>query len=197
MLFLPSEGAGSGSLPVSSVTAYVGLGSNMGDAEAHLAAGRAALASFPGVSILALSPVYRTEPQGKRDQPFFANQVLSLSCDTGATPLGLLERLLETETALGRVRVPGEQFGPRVLDLDLLLFGNERMVTGRLTLPHPRMLERAFVLVPLSDIAPELVLPQGIRLAEALKRVAFSIQDDIIYQATPPKETSACGNGYS
>lgn len=181
--------------PAGCGTAYVGLGSNLGDTAKNLAAGREAVASFPDVTIRACSPVYRTEPQGKGDQPFFANQVLALACGPRVTALGLLEKLLHAETALGRVRVAGERFAPRVLDLDLLLFGNESMVTRRLTLPHPRMLERAFVLVPLSDIAPDLILPQGLRLADALERVDFTLCDDIIYQATPPKETSACGNG--
>lgn len=159
-------------------TAFICLGSNMGDTVAHLAAARAAVAALPGVSLAAVSPLYRTEPQGLREQPFFLNQAARLAVTV--PPLDLLQALLGIEDALGRVR--GLRFGPRVLDLDLLLFGNTCMDNERLTLPHPRMLERAFVLVPLADLVPDLVLPQGMTVREALADVPFLLKGDIIYQ---------------
>ncbi len=160
------------------VTAYISLGSNMGDTAANLAAARAAVAALPGVSLIAASPLYRTEPQGLRDQPFFLNQAARLAVTV--SPLDLLSALLGIEDSLGRVR--GLRFGPRPLDLDLLLFGNTCMDNERLTLPHPRMLDRAFVLVPLADLAPDLVLPRGMTVRAALSALAFTLKDGIIYQ---------------
>lgn len=166
-------------MPVpAAVPAYVSLGSNLGDSAAHLAFAREALAALPGVELCAASPLYRTEPQGFLDQPFFLNQVLGLRVTLG--PLDLLDALLAVENARGRRR--DIRFGPRTLDLDLLLFGNACMDNERLTLPHPRMLERAFVLAPLADIAADLVLPSGITVREALERTDFSLAGDIIYQ---------------
>lgn len=158
--------------------AYVGLGSNLGDPAAQLARARAAVAALPASVLLAVSPLYRTEPQGLREQPFFLNQVVSLQ--TGLAPLALLEALLDIEKRQGRVR--GQRFGPRTLDLDLLLFGDLCMSDERLALPHPRMLERAFVLLPLADIAPNLVIVQDLTVREALGRVKFTLSGDIIHQ---------------
>ena len=164
--------------PADPVTAFIGLGSNMGDPAANLAAALDAVAALPGVSLAAVSPLYRTEPQGVREQPFFLNQIARLVVTI--PPLELLAALLGIEDGLGRVR--GLRFGPRVLDLDLLLFGNTCMDNERLTLPHPRMLERAFVLVPLADLAPDLVLPQGLTVREALSRLTFTLRGNSIFQ---------------
>lgn len=168
---------------ISPVTAYVGLGSNLGDGAVRLAAAREAVAAFIGLRPGAASSLYRTEPQGFRDQPFFTNQVLQLHCDPALRPDALLDRLLKAESALGRVREGVARFGPRTVDLDLLLFGNEVMNSQRLTLPHPRMLERAFVLVPLAEIAPDLRLPQGTSVRSALGRLPYRLEGDVIYQA--------------
>ena len=165
--------------------AYVGLGSNLGDGPALLAAAREALAALPGVSLSRASSLYRTEPQGVRDQPFFTNQALELACGPDMRAEALLEALLATEHALGRVRQGAVRFGPRTVDLDLLLFGNEVMNSERLTLPHPRMLERAFVLVPLAEIAPDLMLPQGMSVAEALGLLRYRRQGNVICQEQP------------
>ena len=100
-------------------------------------------------------------------------------------PEALLDMMLDAENSLGRVRESGRRFGPRTVDLDLLLFGNEVMNTERLTLPHPRMLERAFVLVPLAEIAPDFVLPHGLSVAEALGRLDYRQQGGILYQGGP------------
>ena len=165
--------------------AYVGLGSNLGDGPALLAAAREALAALPGVSLSRASSLYLTEPQGVRDQPFFTNQALELACGPDMRAGALLEALLATEQTLGRVRRGAVRFGPRTVDLDLLLFGNEVMNSERLTLPHPRMLERAFVLVPLAEIAPDLMLPQGMSVAEALGRLRYRRQGNVICQDSP------------
>jgi len=164
------------------VTAYVGLGSNLGNSAGSLSAARSALAVLPGVTVARFSSVYRTEPQGLKEQPFFLNQVGELLCSPEATPEGVLEALLATETALGRTRAGETRFGPRVIDLDLLLFGNVRMTKLRLSLPHPRMLERAFVLLPLAELAPDLRLPQGIPVREALDGVRYRMEGGVIFQ---------------
>ena len=167
------------------ITAYVGLGSNLGDGPALLAAAREALAALPGVSLSRASSLYLTEPQGVRDQPFFTNQALELACGPDMRAGALLEALMATEQTLGRVRQGAVRFGPRTVDLDLLLFGNEVMNSERLTLPHPRMLERAFVLVPLAEIAPDLMLPQGMSVAEALGLLRYRRQGNVICQEQP------------
>lgn len=172
--------------------AYLGLGSNLGDPVANLAAARERLARVPGLTVEAASPLYRTEPQGVRDQPWFANQVLQVLYN-GPGALDLLAALLDIEKGMGRVRAEksgaGEcgacdapRFGPRTLDLDLLLFGNETRNAEPLILPHPRMRERAFVLVPLADLAPDLVFPDGEPLPACLARLAYRLDGDRIYQ---------------
>lgn len=151
----------------------------------------AALAALSGVVVGAVSSVYRTEPQGYRDQPWFANQVVRLECDPDMTPEGLLDRLLAVERMLGRRRAydparespdSAARYAPRTIDIDLLLFGDAVRDTPRLTLPHPRMRQRAFVLVPLHEIAPELAFPDGQSLIHALKSLTFTLDDGCIGQ---------------
>lgn len=166
----------------SGTPAYVGLGSNLGDGPALFTAALKALAAFSEVEVQSLSSLYLTEPQGDRQQPFFRNQVAALRCAPELGPGELLEKLLAVEDSLGRVREAGRPCGPRSIDLDLLLYGQERVHCPRLILPHPRMLERAFVLIPLAEIAPELELPQGMRVNEALARLRYRLEDGIIYQ---------------
>jgi 2-amino-4-hydroxy-6-hydroxymethyldihydropteridine diphosphokinase len=134
-------------------TVYLALGSNLGDRASNLRDARAALA--PDFVIEAASSIYETEPAYVLDQPRFYNQVLRAS--TNLPPLAALRSLKDIEAALGRVA--GVRFGPRLIDLDLLLHGTTTMDTPELTLPHPRLAERPFVLVPLADIAPDLVHP--------------------------------------
>ncbi|MGZ8783463.1 MAG: 2-amino-4-hydroxy-6-hydroxymethyldihydropteridine diphosphokinase [Gaiellaceae bacterium] len=131
-------------------TAYIGLGSNLGDREATI---RAALAALPGV--VAVSELRETEPVGVVDQPPFLNGAAAL--DTELSPRALLDALLAVERELGRVR--DERWGPRTLDLDLLLYGTETIEEPGLTVPHPRLHERRFALEPLLDLDPELVVP--------------------------------------
>ena len=161
---------------------FVGLGSNTDNPPQRLAAARKALSALPGLQVLATSPVYKTEPQGKKEQPWFHNQVTHLACGPRWSAPALLEALLAIEVALGRQRQGEERFGPRRIDLDLLLFGTELCNNERLCLPHPRMFERAFVLAPLHDIAPELVFPDGRSLQSRLAALPYRLQADCIYQ---------------
>ena len=161
---------------------FIGLGSNMDNPPQRLATARSALAALPGVRLLAVSPVYRTEPQGNKNQPWFHNQVAHLACGPQWSAPALLDALLAVEAALGRQRRGEARRGPRRIDLDLLLFGTELCKNERLCLPHPRMFERAFVLVPLQNIAPELVLPDGRSLQRCLAALSYRLQADCIYQ---------------
>lgn len=148
--------------------AFVALGGNLGDTHAYLRQALAALASLPQTRLLASSRFYRTPPWGVREQPPFLNAAAAL--DTSLAPHALLDALLDIERAAGRVR-EGERWGPRTLDLDLLHMDGVRLHDDRLTLPHPRIAERAFVLLPLAELAPDLDLPgQGEvdRLLDAL-----------------------------
>lgn len=133
-------------------TAYVALGSNLGDRAALLRAALVALQRGGDVQVVTESAVYETAPVGGPEQPDYLNMVVAVA--TALEPEGLLERCLAIEAEHGRVR--RERWGPRTLDLDLLAFGAAERRSERLTLPHPRMAERAFVLVPLAEIAPEL-----------------------------------------
>ncbi|MDR2800755.1 MAG: 2-amino-4-hydroxy-6-hydroxymethyldihydropteridine diphosphokinase [Desulfovibrio sp.] len=161
--------------------AYISLGANLGDAAGTIHRALEAVAALPYLEISAVSPQYLSEPQNFKDQPFFVNQVAALVCAPVATALGLLADLLRIEDGLGRAR-GGRRFGPRRIDLDLLLFGKEVMNDPRLILPHPRMLRRAFVLAPLARIAPGLALPCGGSVEDALNRLHFHIEDGVIYQ---------------
>jgi 2-amino-4-hydroxy-6-hydroxymethyldihydropteridine diphosphokinase len=134
----------------------VGLGANLGDRERALRAAVGALAAEHGVELVAVSTLRDTEPFGVDEQPRFLNGVVAL--DTSLPARELLDLLLALEQRFGRVRVPGEH-GPRTLDLDLLLYGGEEIDEPGLTVPHPRLHERRFVLEPLGELAPGLVVP--------------------------------------
>ena len=133
-------------------TAYIALGSNLGERAALLRGALAALQRGGDVCVAAESAVYETSPVGGPPQPDYLNMVVAVETSLGSE--ALLERCLAVEAEHGRVR--RERWGARTLDLDLLSFGAETLRTERLTLPHPRMAERAFVLVPLAEVAPEL-----------------------------------------
>jgi len=138
------------------VRAYVGLGANLGDAPATLRTVLQELAATPGILACRPSGFYRSAPVDAAG-PDFINAVAAV--DTTLAPLALLDALQELENRHGRLR-PYKN-APRTLDLDLLLYGDTAMDTPRLTLPHPRMHQRAFVLAPLGELAPGLALPQG------------------------------------
>jgi 2-amino-4-hydroxy-6-hydroxymethyldihydropteridine diphosphokinase len=142
----------------------VGLGSNLGDREATLREALARLGEEEGVSVLAVSSFRETEPVGKVDQPNFVNAAAAL--ETSLEARELLDRLLEVERGLGRDRGAEERWGPRTIDLDLLLFGEETIAEPGLTVPHPRLAERAFVLEPLLELDADLRLPDGRRLRD-------------------------------
>jgi 2-amino-4-hydroxy-6-hydroxymethyldihydropteridine diphosphokinase len=179
------------------VRAYVGLGANLGDAEATLAAVIVALASFPGVRLRGVSRLYATAPVGLTDQPEFRNAVVALDvpagADAAAGALDLLGRLKRLESDFGRR--PRERWGPREIDLDLLVFGRARLAiertretrsmdagldaakaSKRLEVPHPRAASRLFVLAPLADLAPGLVPPGWGRSVERARRRQASIE---------------------
>ena len=163
--------------------AYVCLGSNMGDAEACLTSARDELNALPGVSISAASSLYRTEPQGRKDQPWFLNQVLRLDCDDTVTAEALLDAMLAKELEMGRVRDAADRFGPRVIDMDLLLFGQEvHSDDPHLILPHPRMHQRAFVLIPLAEVEPGLHLPAGESVEKLLQKLEYRLEGSVIFQ---------------
>ena len=144
---------------------YLGLGSNLGDRDAHLDAAAAALPRH-GVSVLASSSRYETEPIGLvLDQPEFLNACLQI--ETELEPEALLDVCKQVEREVGRA-AGGARHGPRVIDVDLLLLGDLRYSSERLTLPHREVSSRRFVLVPLLELAPDLTLPDGTPLADTL-----------------------------
>jgi 2-amino-4-hydroxy-6-hydroxymethyldihydropteridine diphosphokinase len=148
--------------------AYVALGSNLGNSRQQLEQAIQALGALPGTQLMARSRIYRTAPWGKLDQPDFLNAVVML--ETALPPHDLLDALLAIERAAGRQR-DGERWGPRTLDLDLLHVAGSTVHSARLSLPHPHIAERAFVLLPLHDVAPELDIPGQGRVAELLRAV--------------------------
>ena len=139
--------------------AYVGLGANLGDRESTIRRAIELLTAEPAVEIVAVSSLRETDPVGYAEQPRFLNGVAAV--ETGLTPRALLDRLIAIERELGRVRDEGPRFGPRTIDLDLLLYGDEVLDEPGLTVPHPRLAERLFVLEPLHELDPELTLPDG------------------------------------
>lgn len=147
---------------------YIALGSNLGDARGQVLGAFDALDRLPHTHLLDRSPLYLTPPWGVLDQPAFINAVACI--DTALPPLELLDALLGIERAAGRVR-DGERWGPRTLDLDVLHLDGVTLANERLTLPHPRIAERAFVLLPLNDLAPGLVLPGQGRVSELLQSI--------------------------
>ena len=152
--------------------AAIALGSNLesrfGDREANLWEAVERIRDLGDVK--AVSPAYDTEPVGYLDQPRFLNATLLL--ESSLEPAELMRALLEVERAMGRERVGAVVKGPRVIDLDLLLYGQAVVNTTELTLPHPEMMERRFVLEPLAEIAPEMVHPVlGLTVVEMLARV--------------------------
>lgn len=151
------------------VTAYVGLGSNLAQPMSQVARALEELAGLPATSMVVHSAFYRTRPLGPPDQPDYINAVACLA--TQLAPEQLLDELQSLEQRHGRVRGV-ERWGPRSLDLDLLLYGSERVDTARLQVPHPRMIERVFVLYPLAEIAPcDLEIPGSGLLADLLERL--------------------------
>jgi 2-amino-4-hydroxy-6-hydroxymethyldihydropteridine diphosphokinase len=152
------------------IPVFIGLGSNLGDPVAQIRSAMQALAAMPETRLVRRSSLYRNPPSGYLDQPEFVNAAAQI--ETRLEPRELLEQLLAIERVHGRVRdLPN---GPRTLDLDILLYGERTVREPRLTIPHPRMLERAFVLVPLAEIAPEAVVPGRGRIADLAAKLDAS-----------------------
>ncbi|MCW3053801.1 MAG: 2-amino-4-hydroxy-6-hydroxymethyldihydropteridinepyrophosphokinae [Chthonomonadales bacterium] len=155
------------------VTAYLGLGSSVGDRLAHLRDALSRLESFgSGIQVTAVSPVYQTPHLGLKpgDETRYPPHLnLAARIETDLSPEDLLLRIHALEAAGGRQRT--ERWGPRTIDVDILLYGDREIQTPTLTLPHPGIAERAFVVVPLADLAPDLHLPDG-RTLEALRSSA-------------------------
>lgn len=149
--------------------AFVGLGSNLEDPARQLDVALAALSSLQASRLLACSPRYWTEPVGDPDQPEFLNAAAALETDLEADEL--LAEMHVIERDQDRRRDPARPFGPRTIDLDLLMYGTESIETPGLTVPHPRLHERAFVLRPLADLAPELVVPGRGPIRQLLARI--------------------------
>ena len=141
--------------------AFVGIGSNLGDREATV---RRALELLEELGAVRASSIRETDPVGITDQPKFLNAVAEI--ETHLTARQLLDRLLAIELELGRDRAGAVRWGPRTIDLDLLLYGDETIDEPGLTVPHPRLAERDFVLEPLHELDPELALPDGRRITE-------------------------------
>jgi 2-amino-4-hydroxy-6-hydroxymethyldihydropteridine diphosphokinase len=137
--------------------AYVGIGANLGEPERQIAEALELLRAEDGIDVVAVSSLRETEPVGYRDQPNFLNGAVAL--ETELSPRELLERLLAIERRLGRERGTGPRFGPRIIDLDLILYGDETVDEPDLTVPHPRLAERRFVLEPLAELDPALEIP--------------------------------------
>jgi 2-amino-4-hydroxy-6-hydroxymethyldihydropteridine diphosphokinase len=151
--------------------ALVGLGGNVGDVRTTLDRAVAALCDGRDVRLVARSSDYRTPPWGVTDQPPFVN--LAIVVETALAPRTLLARALRIEAMFGRDRAKEQRWGPRTLDIDIIAYGAVEIDEPGLTLPHPRLFERAFVLAPLAEIAPDRKI-KGIRIADALARLGPS-----------------------
>ena len=145
--------------------AYVGLGGNLGDREATLRRAVALLAAADGVEVIKVSELCETDPVGVVEQPRFLNGAVTV--ETALPPRALLDALLAVERELGRVR-QGERWGPRTVDLDLLVYGDEMIDEPGLRVPHPRLHERRFALEPLAELDPELEVPGRGKVSELL-----------------------------
>lgn len=148
--------------------AYIGIGSNLDDPEKQVRAAIDALKRLPRSTFVRASRLYRTAPWGKADQPAFVNAAVALT--TLLSPRELLDALLAIERARGRER-DGERWGPRVIDLDILVYGDMRIDEAGLRVPHPHLAERAFVLLPLADLDPDLEIPGQGRVRTLLERI--------------------------
>ena len=149
-------------------TVYLGLGSNMGAKITNIKNAVEAIGAIEGIRVIKTSSLYATEPWGKKDQAGFINAAVEIV--TSLTPGQLLERLQEIEIKMGRQR--SEKWGPRIIDIDILLFGDEVLESRKLTVPHPHMRNRLFVLIPLEEINSAIRFPDdGMDIKEVLTRV--------------------------
>jgi 2-amino-4-hydroxy-6-hydroxymethyldihydropteridine diphosphokinase len=154
------------------VIAYIGLGSNLEHPAEQIASARTAIAALVHVTEHAFSSLYHSPPMGPQDQPDYVNAVMAV--ETDLTPLELLRALQAIENQHGRVRI-GARWGARTLDLDLLLYGDQLINHPDLTVPHSGITERAFVLYPLHEIAPQLIIPNKGKLVDLLANVKYAL----------------------
>ncbi len=154
--------------------AYLGIGTNLGDRVTYLQGAVDGLRRAAGVDVVDVSSIYETAPIGGPEQGAFLNAVVAV--DTDLDPIGLLRVAQQLETEAERVRI--ERWGPRTLDVDVLMFGTIRSDDPELLLPHPRMTDRAFVLIPLAEIAPELTASLGVTIPadQDVRRFAEGLQ---------------------
>ncbi len=156
------------------VRAFIGLGSNLNDPVAQVMRAFAALDALPNATLAAAAPLYQNDALGPDPQPAFINSVAEL--ETRLSPHRLLDELQTIEIAMGRVR-DGTRWSPRIIDLDLLIYADLEICDKRLTLPHPDICQRRFVLLPLSDLAPDLIIPgRGSVRCELSRAPAHSMQ---------------------
>ena len=153
------------------VIAYIGFGSNLAQPVAQIKSARTAIASITGVQELAFSSLYHSLPMGPQDQPDYVNAVMCVA--TGLLPMDLLHCLQNIENDQGRVR-KGERWGARTLDLDVLIYGDQEIDLPDLTVPHKGLDERSFVLYPLFEIAPQLVVPGKGPIADLVAKCPLS-----------------------
>jgi 2-amino-4-hydroxy-6-hydroxymethyldihydropteridine diphosphokinase len=158
------------------VRAYVGLGANLGDREATIRRAVELVGELDGVAVVGVSSLRETEPWGPVEQPRYLNGAVAV--ETDLPPRELLEALLDVERRLGRARDDEERWGPRTIDLDLLLYGDLVLDEPGLDVPHPRLHERKFALEPLAELAPDALVPGRGTVAELLRALG-----------TPPQET--------
>lgn len=147
---------------------FIGLGANLAQPIAQLQQALIAIKALPNTKLVAASSFYGSKPMGPQDQPNYVNAVVAI--DTSLAPLALLDHLQHIEQQQGRQR-KAERWGPRTLDLDILLYGQQLINSERLTIPHYGLNQREFVLYPLAEIAPELILPNGTVLQDLLTQV--------------------------
>lgn len=150
---------------------YVALGANLGDPLQQAENAIAAIEQIPQTSVIKISPFYRSKPLGPQDQPDYLNAVIKII--TELSPLALLKALQTIELNLGRVR-KANRWGPRTLDLDILLYDSHEIQSEELTIPHYDMYNREFVLYPLFDIAPDLILPNQVPLKILINKVPIN-----------------------
>ena len=151
---------------------FLSLGSNLGDREANLRAALRLISKLPSTCITRMSRVYQTAPWGVEEQPDFLDMAAEIDTDIG--PRELLRELKQIERHLARV--PGPQWSPRPIDIDILLFEGVQLQTPELSIPHPLISRRAFVLIPLLEIAPDEVLPDGSRIEDAARKAEGEVQ---------------------
>ncbi|ADG81100.1 2-amino-4-hydroxy-6- hydroxymethyldihydropteridine pyrophosphokinase [Thermincola ferriacetica] len=149
------------------VRAYIALGSNQDNPREKIRTALQRMHEVDGITVRKVAPLYLTEPVGYEEQEWFYNTVAEI--ETALPPSELLAALQKIENHLGRVRTV--RWGPRTIDLDIILYGDEKILEEDLQIPHPRFEERAFVLAPLKDLAPDMILPSGNKIGEALKRL--------------------------